>query len=84
MRGFAEIDQVMAAISGIFLMADIRLTQGRLDQAQQIYENALNYIEEQEAPDIRGAEVSLLGLSEVIGHGVNKSLRLNFCKRQRG
>ena len=65
MRGFAEIDHVMAAISGAFLMADIRVTQGRLDLAQQVYENALKYIEEKGAPDIRGAEVSLLGLSEL-------------------
>ena len=65
MKGFAEIGHVMAAISGIFLMADIRVTQGRLDQAQQIYEDALNYIKDKGASDIRGAEVSLLGMSEL-------------------
>ncbi|MEM8858112.1 MAG: LuxR C-terminal-related transcriptional regulator [Chloroflexota bacterium] len=65
MRGFAEIDQIMAAISGVFLMADVRVTQGRLDQAQQTYQDALNYIADKGAPNTRGAEVSLLGLSEL-------------------
>ena len=65
LAGFEKSGNAMAAISGAFAMADIRVAQGRLDGAIEVYTRALRIAEALGRPDIRGTEVLYLGLSEL-------------------
>ena len=64
MAGFETTGNLMAAISGTFGLADIRLAQGRLRGARHLYERALT-LAQQDDPPIRGTATLYLGLSEI-------------------
>ena len=65
MDAFLESGSVMLAISGVFAMADMRTTQGRLHDAIQLYENALQLVNQSDDPTVRGKANLHLGLSEL-------------------
>ncbi|MEM8860450.1 MAG: tetratricopeptide repeat protein [Chloroflexota bacterium] len=65
MDAFLESGSVMLAISGVFAMADMRSTQGRLHDAIQLYQNALQLVEQSDDPTMRGKANLHLGLSEL-------------------
>ena len=53
------------AISGTFILADIRMAQGRLREAIRIYEQSLQLATEQGKPVLRGTADLYAGLSEL-------------------
>ncbi len=76
MAGFQMTGNIIAGISGIFGLADIRITQGRLYEAIRIYEQALQFalsntnangvsIAAQGEPAPQGTAILYLGLSEL-------------------
>ncbi len=65
MAGFRAVGSVSAAISGVFAMADIRATQGRLREAAGIYEDGLRLVEERAEPDVPGVAELYVGLADV-------------------
>jgi LuxR family maltose regulon positive regulatory protein len=65
MAEFELAGQLSLAISGTFGLADIRLAQGRLRQAEQAYLRSLQLAVRDGAPVERGAAYVYLGLSEV-------------------
>jgi LuxR family maltose regulon positive regulatory protein len=56
---------ILVAISGTFVLADIRMAQGRLHEAVRTYERSLQLAEEQNEPVLRGTADLYLGLSEL-------------------
>ncbi|MCB0007588.1 MAG: hypothetical protein KDE04_14080, partial [Anaerolineales bacterium] len=56
---------VADAVGGVLALADIRIAQGRLRAARQIYEQALQLAQEQGAPTLRGTADMYVGLSEL-------------------
>lgn len=65
MAEFELAGQLSFAISGTFGLADIRLAQGRLRQAEHVYQRSLRLAVRDGAPVARGAAYLYLGLSEV-------------------
>ena len=65
MAGFEATGQTMAAISGTFGLADMRLGQGRLREAFSVYERSLNLVAAHGGPAPRGTALLYLGLSEL-------------------
>ncbi|MBK9925083.1 MAG: NACHT domain-containing protein [Anaerolineales bacterium] len=53
------------AVGGVLALADIRITQGRLHDAMQIYEQALQLAKENGTPTIRGTADMYVGMSEL-------------------
>lgn len=56
---------ILVAIGGTFVLADIRMAQGRLHEAIGTYERSLQLAEEQGEPVLRGTADLYLGLSEL-------------------
>jgi LuxR family maltose regulon positive regulatory protein len=56
---------ILVAIGGTFVLADIRMAQGRLHEAVRTYERSLQLAEEQDEPVLRGTADLYLGLSEL-------------------
>ncbi|MCB0020044.1 MAG: hypothetical protein KDE09_19775, partial [Anaerolineales bacterium] len=56
---------VADAVGGVLALADIRIAQGRLRAARQIYEQALQLAQEQGTPTLRGTADMYVGLSEL-------------------
>jgi len=65
MAGFRLAGSIAFAISGAYGLADIRVSQGRLGAAVQVYEQALQLVAEQGGRPIRGTADLYLGLSEL-------------------
>jgi LuxR family maltose regulon positive regulatory protein len=53
------------AIGGVIVLADIRITQGRLHEAMRIYEHSLELAAEQGTPVQRGTADMYVGMSEL-------------------
>jgi len=51
-------------IGGTFVLADIRIAQGRIHDAKRLYENALKFVQEQESPP-PGTAYIYLGLGQI-------------------
>ena len=64
LSGFESAGKVMAALSGVFGLADIRVAQGRLAEAKRVYERALVLATKDSQP-VRGTGLLYLGLSEL-------------------
>jgi LuxR family maltose regulon positive regulatory protein len=62
MNGFRMAGQIPFAISGTYGLADIRIAQGRLQEAKRTYEQALKLALEQGEPVIRGTTDLYWGL----------------------
>jgi LuxR family maltose regulon positive regulatory protein len=56
---------ILVAIGGTFVLADIRMAQGRLHEAVRAYERSLQLAEEQSEPVLQGTADLYLGLSEL-------------------
>ncbi len=56
---------ILAVIGGTFVLADIRMAQGRLHEAVRTYERSLQLAEQQGEPVLRGTADLYLGLSEL-------------------
>ncbi len=63
MDGFRKAGQVIFALSGTYGMADIRIAQGRLQDAFSVYEQSLQFSEEQDDTGLIGIADIYLGLS---------------------
>jgi LuxR family maltose regulon positive regulatory protein len=63
MAGFQKAGQIPFALSGTYGLADIRLAQGRLQEAVQTYERALQLAKAQGEPAIRGTVDIYSGLA---------------------
>jgi ATP/maltotriose-dependent transcriptional regulator MalT len=61
--GFQMTGNIIAAISGIYGLADIRVDQGRLREAVRTYNQALRLVMEHGEPVLRGTADLYLGLS---------------------
>lgn len=66
MAGFRAAGSVSAAISGVFALADIRATQGRLREAAGIHEEGLRLVETGADPVVPGAAELHVGLADVL------------------
>jgi LuxR family maltose regulon positive regulatory protein len=67
-EGMANIQRagyIVDAIGGVLALADIRIAQGRLRDAERVYEGALRLAAEQGAPEPRGTADMHVGLSEL-------------------
>ena len=62
---FEKAGSIQFAISGAFILADIRTVQGRLRDAIAVYERALNIAQAHGEPAMRGTSDIYLGLSEL-------------------
>jgi LuxR family maltose regulon positive regulatory protein len=56
---------ILVAISGTFVLADIMMAQGRLHEAVRAYEQSLQLADEQSEPVLQGTADLYLGLSEL-------------------
>jgi LuxR family maltose regulon positive regulatory protein len=65
MTSFKVAGNIMYAISFTFILADIRITQGRLHEAISTYEQSLQLVSEQDDPELVGTGNLYLGLSEL-------------------
>ncbi len=65
MDAFLASGSVLLAITGVFAMADMRVTQGRLHEAIQLYQDALQLVNQSGDPTVRGKANLHLGLSEL-------------------
>lgn len=65
MSNFQRIGNILFAISGAYVLADIRLAQGRLHEAMSTFEQSLLLALEQGQPAIQGTTDLYLGLSEL-------------------
>ncbi|MBK8904454.1 MAG: tetratricopeptide repeat protein [Anaerolineaceae bacterium] len=65
MASYQKAGNTLYAITGAFILADIRLVQGRLREAVAIYERALNSAEEAGGAALRGTADLYTGLSEL-------------------
>jgi LuxR family maltose regulon positive regulatory protein len=66
--GLAQLQtagNISDAIGGAIALADIRVTQGRLTEAQRIYERGLQLAADHGAPQLRGTADMYVGLSEL-------------------
>ncbi|MCJ7537982.1 MAG: tetratricopeptide repeat protein, partial [Anaerolineales bacterium] len=65
MASFQMVGNILFAISFTFILADIRMTQGRLHQAISTYEQSLHLAREQGDPALQGTADLYTGLSEL-------------------
>jgi LuxR family maltose regulon positive regulatory protein len=65
MASFQMAGNILFAISFTFILADIRVSQGRLHEAVSTYERSLQLAMEQGEPVLEGTEDLYLGLSEL-------------------
>ena len=65
MTGFQKNDNIIFAISGTYGLADIRIAQGRLHDAINIYERSLQLARAQGEPAIPGTTELYFGLSKL-------------------
>lgn len=65
MAGFQQAGNLIFAISGTYGLADIRTVQGRLHEAVQIYQHALQLATAQGKPTVQGTADLYLGLGEL-------------------
>ncbi|UCG26275.1 MAG: helix-turn-helix transcriptional regulator [Chloroflexota bacterium] len=65
MADFQLAGNIVYAISFTFILADIRLVQGRLREAISTYERSLRLAADQGEPELQGAAYQYLGLSEL-------------------
>ena len=65
MTSYQKAGNILFAITGTYIRADIRLAQGRLHEAIKVYEQALQLAQEQGEPPLRGTAELHLGLSEL-------------------
>ncbi|MAU01227.1 MAG: helix-turn-helix transcriptional regulator [Anaerolineaceae bacterium] len=65
MSSYQKAGNVMFAITGTYILADIRLAQGRLREAIKVYEQALQLAQDQGEPAMRGTADLHLGLSDL-------------------
>lgn len=65
MTSFEKAGNVLFAITGAYILADIRLAQGRLRDALRTYERSLQMAADQGQPPMRGTADLYLGLSEM-------------------
>jgi LuxR family maltose regulon positive regulatory protein len=65
LANFEIAGNILFAISGIFVLADIRIAQGRLHEAIRTYEQALRLATDQGGPVLRGTADMYLGLGEL-------------------
>ena len=65
MTSFLQAGNILFAISFTFILADIRLAQGRLNEAMSIYQRSLNLAKEQGEPLLQETADLYLGLSEL-------------------
>jgi LuxR family maltose regulon positive regulatory protein len=65
MADFQLAGNILYAISFTFILADIRLTQGRLREAISTYERSLQLAADQGEPELQGTAYLYLGLSEL-------------------
>jgi len=63
LMGFQMTSNIVAAISGTYGLADIRINQGRLQEAVRTYERSLRLAMEQGEPALQGTAHLYLGLS---------------------
>jgi LuxR family maltose regulon positive regulatory protein len=63
MVGFQMTGNIVAAISGTYGLADIRIDQSRLREAVRTYERSLQLVKEQGEPVLQGTADLYLGLS---------------------
>ncbi|MCD1260008.1 helix-turn-helix transcriptional regulator [Paenibacillus athensensis] len=66
--GMADVERagnLSDAVGGTLALADIRIVQGRLHQAQRLYERGLRLAGEAGRPDLRGTVDLLVGLSGI-------------------
>ena len=65
MAGFQQAGNIIFALSGTYGLADIRTVQGRLPEAVQIYQQALQLALAQGEPVVQGTAELYLGLGEL-------------------
>ncbi|MFC1923456.1 LuxR C-terminal-related transcriptional regulator [Chloroflexota bacterium] len=65
MASFQKAGNILYAISFTFILADIRIAQGRLHEAISTYEQSLHLAREQGDPVLQGTANLYLGLSEL-------------------
>lgn len=65
LTSFQMADNIIFAITGTYVLADIRLTQGRPREAISLYERSLQLAAAQGEPPMRGTADLHLGLSEL-------------------
>lgn len=65
MSHLQKVGFISDVISGCITLADIRITQGRLREAMNIYERGLLLATQQDAPTLRGAADMHVGMSEL-------------------
>ncbi len=65
MAGFQQASNIIFALSGTYGLADIRTVQGRLPEAVQIYQQALQLALAQGEPVVQGTAELYLGLGEL-------------------
>ncbi|MFC2025588.1 LuxR C-terminal-related transcriptional regulator [Chloroflexota bacterium] len=65
MASFQMAGNILFAISFTFILADIRIAQGRLHEAVSTYKRSLNLISEQGKSVLQGTAILYLGLSEL-------------------
>jgi len=63
LMGFQMTGNIVAAISGTYGLADMRVDQGRLQEAVRTYERSLRLVMEQGEPALQGTAHLYLGLS---------------------
>jgi LuxR family maltose regulon positive regulatory protein len=65
MASFQQVGNTLFAISFTFILADISLAQGRLNEPIKIYQRSLKLAKEQGEPPLQGTANIYLGLSEI-------------------
>ncbi|MCJ7703084.1 MAG: tetratricopeptide repeat protein [Anaerolineales bacterium] len=65
MASFQMVGNILFAISFTFILADIRMAQGRLHEAISTYEQSLHLAREQGDPALQGTADLYMGLSEL-------------------
>jgi LuxR family maltose regulon positive regulatory protein len=65
MASFQMVGNILFAISFTFILADIRIAQGRLHEAINTYEQSLHLAGEKGDPALQGTEALYTGLSEL-------------------
>ena len=65
MASFQMAGNILYAISFTFILADLRIAQGRLREAVSTYERSLQLVTDQGEPELQGTAYLYLGLSEL-------------------
>ena len=66
MAGLEQAGHIADVVGGVVSLADIRITQGRLDDAMRIYERALQLSEAHGGPALRGTADVHVGLADLL------------------